>query len=59
MLGHHLHLSLKLTLKLAFLSRSVCEELLVCVNVYGCVSASVRTYASAVWPRDPRARKGQ
>lgn len=40
------------TLKLAFLSRSVCEELPVCMNV--CVGMNVCTYASAVWPRDPR-----
>lgn len=45
------------TLKLAFLSRSVCEELPVCVNV--CVGTSMCAYASAVWPRDPRAQQGQ
>lgn len=43
------------TLKLAFLSRSVCEELPVCVSA--CVDMSVCAHASAVWPRDPRPRK--
>lgn len=43
------------TLKLAFLSWSVCEELPVCVSA--CVDMSVCAHASAVWPRDPRPRK--
>lgn len=57
MLGHRLHLSeVNSTLKLAFLSRSVCEELPVCVSA--CVGTNVCAYARAVWPRDPRAQKG-